>query len=1151
MKFQLFAKAFFAILLLGSLESRVLGQAEAPEVIPPAPNSAAISSFDLVPTNGYTGRQNFSVPLHSISFDGAQIPITLSYSGGGVRASQEAGYMGLSWGLSFGGSISRTIKGYNDFGSNGYLNDTQPIPKYIDVPNDIVSFDAGDSSHYPSSTYWTSYIQGGKRDTEPDEFSYTFMGYSGSFVFQKKENSGDQAEVFKITGDATKIEYNELTQTFTITTPDGFKGAFSVHEWTTSFSGSEANGLLTGCNLNNVDVFAVFGNGYGNSKRVITSWYPNQITSPNGRTLNYEYYLNSNGNSNYMSKTAFSYSESKSFNSIFSAQDEYSKNCSYRVVEEIYPKRITSDYGNVDISFTLASRSDIGQMTDYLSFYEVPRGESTVTSSPPQRISSIQVGNSSSLSSLNKSIIFGHDYFNNTEGVNKKRLRLDAVTIDDQQYTFEYENGFAGLPDKSTFGIDYWGYYNGKDNNLSILPVTIGYSSVANFYGPQLTRYTPNDLFYYQTDDRKANFDYGKAGLLTKVNYPTGGSVKFDYESHEYKLEGQEVIPVQGDIVKNTNISTSPITTTYSTSASPYEGFIMSGGTCVYQIELFYRLSCHYTSYPGNLPCTPLDVNDFDVAVQIINANTNDVARAIYFQELELHLQSTSNSYTISKTINVQLGPGSYYLKAFRKPGYTAYARMSYPKSCDGVSQDIVVSETNNQFAGGARIAAVTNFDSDGSFVQRKRYEYQDFGIGPKSSGYLLNPLMNFGFYGSSPVNGNNAYVFTSSTIVGNSGAAQGSHIGYKYVREILEDSLGNDLGRTSIIYSNNPNIISNYGTVGVVNTEPLNGLIESQLITNATGQTEQLLENNDNIEEIDYVRAMKLDYVGGSPGAVLLSGYKIKSYFTQPKETVTTQYLDGGSLETTTNRTFNNNYLLKSETMTDSYGDVIQTSYYRSSDYGNSAGVVSAMKSNHYVSPVIQQVQSVNGTIQSASSTLFKPVGSNYLPEKVLVQNNDLGGFSLSPNGISFGASQEERITFNLYDAYGNIREYTNEAGVKTTVLWGYNSTYPVAQIQNASYSQVSGLINQTLIDDPSNQQTLEAALNALRDHPTMKNALVTTMTYEPGVGLLSQTAPNGLKTSYEYDNYSRLSLIRDHNGHILRKTEYAYKVSANNTAY
>jgi YD repeat-containing protein len=50
-------------------------------------------------------------------------------------------------------------------------------------------------------------------------------------------------------------------------------------------------------------------------------------------------------------------------------------------------------------------------------------------------------------------------------------------------------------------------------------------------------------------------------------------------------------------------------------------------------------------------------------------------------------------------------------------------------------------------------------------------------------------------------------------------------------------------------------------------------------------------------------------------------------------------------------------------------------------------------------------------------------------------------------------------------------------------------------------------------------------------------------TYTYEPLIGITSQSDINNRITTYEYDGLGRLSLIRDQDGNIIKKYQYAYQ--------
>jgi YD repeat-containing protein len=52
-----------------------------------------------------------------------------------------------------------------------------------------------------------------------------------------------------------------------------------------------------------------------------------------------------------------------------------------------------------------------------------------------------------------------------------------------------------------------------------------------------------------------------------------------------------------------------------------------------------------------------------------------------------------------------------------------------------------------------------------------------------------------------------------------------------------------------------------------------------------------------------------------------------------------------------------------------------------------------------------------------------------------------------------------------------------------------------------------------------------------------------VTTYTYKPLVGKTSETNPQGVKTTFEYDAHGRLQTVKDHNGKSIENYEYHYK--------
>jgi YD repeat-containing protein len=65
--------------------------------------------------------------------------------------------------------------------------------------------------------------------------------------------------------------------------------------------------------------------------------------------------------------------------------------------------------------------------------------------------------------------------------------------------------------------------------------------------------------------------------------------------------------------------------------------------------------------------------------------------------------------------------------------------------------------------------------------------------------------------------------------------------------------------------------------------------------------------------------------------------------------------------------------------------------------------------------------------------------------------------------------------------------------------------------------------------------------AFDDVRIYP--KDALMTTYTYDPLVGVTSTTDPKGQSVYYEYDPFLRLMNVKDKDGNIIKHTDYHYQ--------
>lgn len=475
------------ILLLLALQSpfTMFGQDYSPsKVIGPSPTAASLGRFGDMNVSYYTGMPDIIIPLYDIKTSNHSMPVRMRYNASAIRVGEEAGWGGLGWALECGGVITRTIRGKDDFDSEGYYTATAlPATPDPSIPASVVYFNA---------------ILSNTIDAEPDILNYNFAGFTGKFVFGKLS---DGSKAFIADRNNFKIEFTGVPRKWIITTGNGYKYIFGVEERVRDYFNTN-----TAVELPDDEPLGSYTYQPGPDK--VTAWYLEEAISPTGESVTFQYEIRSTSLSVVNKYQAdynilgIGYICSGTPGSITNNYKTF--NSSRQAIQDVYLKKVIFKNGSIEI--TTLDRTD----REYLF------------TDKPQKLSELMIKNEHG--QLLRKFVFDHSYFNSA--TNDQRLKLDKITEVAGDGTTKPPHEFSyfepnNLPSKYSKQIDHWGYPNGKLNSILL---------------PEQILITDDSRFVFAGADRTplGDDEVMKRGVLSFIKYPTGGLSNFDYECHVY-----------------------------------------------------------------------------------------------------------------------------------------------------------------------------------------------------------------------------------------------------------------------------------------------------------------------------------------------------------------------------------------------------------------------------------------------------------------------------------------------------------------------------------------------------------------------------------------------------------------------------------------
>ena len=307
--------------------------------------------------------------------------------------------------------------------------------------------------------------------------------------------------------------------------------------------------------------------------------------------------------------------------------------------------------------------------------------------------------------------------------------------------------------------------------------------------------------------------------------------------------------------------------------------------------------------------------------------------------------------------------------------------------------------------------------------------------------------------------------------------------------------------------------------------------------------------------EVVGYAVRKKYDIIiWGSPiiDNLDITKYKNISFWKYEKTSTVKQYDENGlnPVSTTTKYFFDNIHHLQL-TRTESAmsnGDSLRTNMYYPDDLQqfpcknkllNQYRIAETIKEEEFI-----KSQNQNWLKISTTEINYKDWGNNIVQPEFIACS------------IYSNATEPRSRFYGIDSINGNPLEFSKEDDVHSSYIWGYGKTKQVIEGKNVSFSDLNtavnlsttnleNLLSSTEIGDltSSTQRLKWKKFNdILRSQPLLLQAMVTTYTYKPLVGISSSTDSAGITTYYEYDTFGRLIYIRDGDYNILKKYDYHY---------
>ncbi len=1053
-----------------------------PTIIPPSPNAASLGKFGDIPVSPYTGTTDVSITIYTLQAKGVSVPVTLSYHTGGIRLSEESGWVGLGWALNAGGMISRSINGKDDIIGGYFSSDLiHPMPDikgklqpHFMIPHPPALLEMGtwgydyvcnyeiytDLGNYNLFTPLSSeFAAPGSYDFEPDSYSFNFLGRSGKFIIDRNKKVVLQKQ------ENLRILFATDWSSFTITDEQGNQYLFQDKEYNKPTIGGAQH---------------------------ISSWLLSKIITQQKDSVMFNYtndntWTSVKGNVSEVTSTGAS-------NGITTYNNDPGQDYMNRTLLNI-------DYSNAQVQFSFdGNRNDLlnGKKLNSVKIYSKDAG-----------------GN---LKYIKEHQLF-YSYFsppvtNITDSTDSKRLRLDSVREASGSTVLPAYSFVYNMPANQSYmgkhfsAVDHWGYFRGFPGNSA--EPTKGFTPA--FIGDFLVG--PAGAVHEQYlsltgANRDPDSTYMKAFSLNTVKYPTGGSTFIDYDPNYYDyanskagsdgrdFEQVTLFPKSAQFIINTNGTTNgtidfshiylTIPNGIGSNAQLTVAFVASG------IDSMNKY--HNTS---------------DKIKFIFQNNTSDIVNSSFCQSNGFYICSSSVPLTISSPSVMNWS--AYIDPTVKIPQGFVQIQVTFSWT------EALFNNTSQLMAGGLRVKSITDYSAPGKIAKQRIYDYgyqQDRNNDGTPETYSFGRLMGYLSYGRYQPTGNNGVDYTrySSSFTGFTSQTSGNIVGYDQVTEYtIDPQTQANTGKTVYSFYNSSDTSFSYAGYrfpGVSNLgNALNGLPKSKSVFAVAGSSYKRIASSDYFyhsanrtiysamkywhpqfstqNQPGYVHsctapcvcpfgidsagydALANFYPAISSEVVLLDSTVEKTY---DQNDTTIQYA------TITRNNYDNpkHFQLTRSSVNDSKNNTLVSYLRYPQDYltgsntqtGNT--VIDSMINKNMVASTIEKRDSLyyagssTGYIKGAQLNTFKLLSNQSIaPDKIFKLDiaapvTSFSGFSFTGNSTSQDSRYRQMISFDSYDNLNNILQYTGTDQTSMSYIWDYKKIYPVAQVKNAVQNDIA----------------------------------------------------------------------------------------------